>query len=229
MPVNMTSMGKLQRMDVSSAPASTAETALTRPVSHWALHRRLYNWVLLLAHHRHSTTVLFILSFTESSFFPIPPDVLLLPLAMEKRHRAFWLATVCTLASVLGGMFGYLIGWGLWALVQDFCFMYMFSKAQFDTVTDLYKNWDFWVVFAAGFTPLPYKLFTIAGGVSHISFPMMVLASLIGRGARFFLVASLMWKFGAPVKRFIDRYFNWLSLLFVVLLAGGFACIKLMH
>ncbi len=214
-----------------SVEASTVpvDAAVATPVSRWAIHRRLYDWVLSFAHHKHSTTALFTLSFAESSFFPIPPDVLLAPMAMERRERAFWLATVCTVASVLGGMFGYLIGWGFWELVQDFCFTYLFSESKFDVVTRLYHDWDFWVIFAAGFTPLPYKIFTIAGGVFHISFPMLVIASLIGRGARFFLVAGLMWKFGAPVKGFIDRYFNWLCLLFTILLVGGFMAIKLIH
>jgi len=216
-------------MNNSSIPSRNTDSVTMALVPSWAIHRRLYNWVLSFVHYRYATTALFILSFTESSFFPIPPDVLLLPMAMEKRHKAFWLASVCTLASVLGGILGYLIGWYVWELVQDFCFTYLFSRIKFDTVTKLYQNWDFWVVFVAGFTPLPYKIFTIAGGVSHISFPMLVLASLISRGARFFLVAGLMWKFGAPVKGFIDCYFNWLTILFVTLLGGGFACIKLLH
>ncbi|MEE9212158.1 MAG: YqaA family protein, partial [Phycisphaeraceae bacterium] len=177
----------------------------------------------------HSTVALCCLSFAESSFFPVPPDVLLMPMAMERRQRAWWYAAVCTASSVVGGMFGYLIGWGLWEIVSDFCFRFLFSQEQFSTVTGLYQKWDFWIVFLAGFTPLPYKVFTIAGGVSHISLPMLVIASIVGRGGRFFLVAGLMWKFGDPVRKFIDRYFNWLCVLFGILLVGGVAALKLLH
>ena len=170
-----------------------------------------------------------LLSFAESSFFPIPPDVLLIPMAMERRRRAMAYAAACTAASVVGGMFGYLIGWGLWEVVGDFLLQHIPGfRANFDHASALYQQYDFWVVFCAGFTPLPYKIFTIAGGVARISFPMLIVASIVGRGARFFLVAGLMWKFGAPVKALIDRYFNLACVLFALLLVGGFAVLKLL-
>lgn len=206
-----------------------AEAAVV--VSRWAIHRRMYDWILSFAHHRHSTTALFALSFAESSFFPIPPDVLLMPMCLGNRRRAFWFAGVCTLASAVGGMAGYLIGWGLWEALSGFFFAYIpgFTQARFDQVAGLYEQYNFWVVFVAAFTPIPYKIITIAGGVFHISLPMFMIASVIGRGLRFFWVAWLMWQFGPPVVRFIDRYFNLLCVLFTILLIGGFAAFKYLH
>ena len=210
--------------DRAAAPTSDV------PVGRWALHRRLYDWVLSLADRKYATTALCLLSFAESSFFPIPPDVLLIPMAMQRRRRAMWYATVCTAASVIGGMFGYLIGWGLWEVVGEFLLEHVPGfEANFNKAQEFYDRYDFWIVFFAGFTPLPYKVFTIAGGVASISFPMLIIASIVGRGARFFLVAGLMWKFGEPVKHWINRYFSLSCIIFAVLLAGGFAVLKLVN
>jgi membrane protein YqaA with SNARE-associated domain len=200
-----------------------------RLASRWAIHRRLYIWVLSLAHHKHSTLALFLLSFAESSFFPIPPDVLQIALTLERRNRAWFYAMVSTAASVLGGAAGYLIGWGLWELVKSFFFTYIpgFTPEVFEKVRSLYEQYDFWIVFSAAFTPIPYKVFTITAGVCHISLLMFFIASAIGRGGRFFLVAALLWKFGPPIRTFIDRYFNWLCIAATVLLIGGFAAIKM--
>ncbi|MCS7034251.1 MAG: hypothetical protein NZ561_09685, partial [Phycisphaerae bacterium] len=131
--------------------------AAAAPVSRWAIHRRLYDWVLSFAHSRHSTWSLFALSFAESSFFPIPPDVLLMPLCLGNRARAFWFATVCTVASVLGGAFGYLIGWGAWEVTSTYAFRYIpgFTPEVFARVQGLYEQHNFWVVFVAAFTPIP--------------------------------------------------------------------------
>ena len=210
-----------------SPPDADAEGP-TRPVSRWALHRRLYDWVLSFARRKHATTALFLLSFAESSFFPVPPDVLLIPMAMERRRRAMWYATVCTAASVVGGMFGYLIGWGAWEVWGDFLLEWVPGlRKYFDKAFELYREHDAWAVFLAALTPIPYKVFTIVGGVARISFPMLILASIVGRGARFFLVAGIMWKFGARAKPLIDRYFNLACVLFAILLIGGFAVLKL--
>lgn len=195
----------------------------------WQTHRRMYEWVLSLAHHKHSTTALFVLSFAESSFFPIPPDVLQIMLTMERRSRAWYYAAVSLAGSVLGGVLGYLIGWGLWEAVQGVFYRYVFSESAFASVQLLYQKWDFWAVFFAAFTPIPYKVFTIAAGVFSISLPMFILGSIIGRGGRFFAVAALLWWFGPPVKRFIEKYFNWLTLAFGVLLVGAFAALKMLH
>lgn len=193
------------------------------PVPAWALHRRLYDWVLSLAHRPWATAALALVSFAESSFFPIPPDVLQIALTLERRARAFYYAAVSTLASVLGGLAGYAIGWGLWESAQPFALKYVFSKAQFDHVTDLYKSYDVWIVFAAAFTPIPYKVFTIAGGVAGIDLVPFALASLIGRGGRFFLVAALLYWQGPRVKRLVETYFNLLTMILLVILIAGYA------
>jgi membrane protein YqaA with SNARE-associated domain len=215
----------------TSPPAeSTAsvEAHAAPKVHRWALHRRLYDWVLSLAHHRHSTRALFLLSFAESSFFPIPPDVLQIALTLERQNRAWWYATVSTFASVLGAVAGYLIGWGLWHALADFFFRYIpgFTPAVFEQVRQLYQDYDALIVFTAAFTPIPYKVFTIAGGVCSVSIPMFLLASLVGRGARFFLVAALLWRFGPPIRAFVERYFNLLTTVFTLLLIGGIVAVK---
>lgn len=212
-------------------PSDSATQVTPRPVPRWAIHRRLYDWVLSLAHRKHSTWVLFLLSFAESSFFPIPPDVLLAPLCLGNRNRAMWFATVTTVASVLGAVVGYLIGWGAWEAMDQIMFDYVpgFSQKKFDTVAQWYDRWGVGVLFAAAFTPIPFKIFTIAGGVFEQPLVWFVLVSLVGRGARFFLVAVLFRWAGAKAVPFIDKYFNWLCVLFVLLLVGGLAILELMH
>ena len=195
-------------------------------VSRWAIHRRMYDWVLGFAHHKYSTAALAILSFAESSFFPLPPDVLLLPMCLARRNRSFWYATVCSISSAVGGMVGYAIGWWLWGHVSAFFFHYIFSEQGFDTVATMYRKYNFVAVFAAGFTPLPYKVFTIAAGVCKIGFGMFVLASIVSRSARFFIEATLAWKFGPPVRILIDKYFNWICIAITLLGIVGFIAIK---
>lgn len=202
------------------------QEVLSPPRERPGLHRRLYNWVLSWADSPWGMAALFALALAESSFFPIPPDPLLMALALGRRARSFTYATACSFASVVGGIFGYLIGAFLWDTVRDLCFTYIFSEEMFNYVGGLYNEYDFLAVFIAGFTPIPYKVFTIAGGVFRISFPTFVLASAISRSARFFLVAGLIYIFGPPIRSFIDRYFNLLSILFVILLALGFLAFK---
>lgn len=211
---------------LAAAAAASAMAAVPR----WHLHRRLYDWVLSWAHSRHSTAALFMLSFAEASFFPVPPDVLQIALTLERRARAWFYATVSAVASVFGGVLGYAIGWGIWETASGFFFRYVpgFSQDKFDLVERWYDQWGVWVLFAAAFTPIPFKIFTIAGGVFHQPLLLFVPVSLIGRGLRFFIVAALLYYFGAPMKTFIEKYFNLLSLLFVFLLIGGFAVIKAM-
>jgi len=184
--------------------------------------RQLYNWVLSWAESIYADYALFVLAFAESSFFPVPPDVLLITLNIGKPKKSFKYATICTAGSVLGGMFGYLIGYGIWQLVKNFFFKYVFSEQLFLKVQSLYQHNAFWSVFTAGFTPIPYKVFTIAAGVCEISFFMLVVASILSRGARFFLLSTLIWYFGAPIKKFIEKYFNLLTIIFTVLLIMGF-------
>lgn len=211
----------------NAAVLPATDVAAAKPVSKWAIHRRMYDWVLSLSHKKHATTALFGLSFAESSFFPIPPDVLQIALTLERRDKAFFYAAVSTVASVLGGMFGYLIGFAFWHALSGFFLTYVFKEEVFTNVQGLYEQYNFWCVFIAAFTPVPYKVFTIAAGVFSVSFPMFVIASIIGRGMRFFIVAGLLHKFGPPIKTFIEKYFNLLSLVFGIVLIGAFALLKL--
>jgi membrane protein YqaA with SNARE-associated domain len=190
------------------------------------LPRRLYDWTLHWASTPYALPALGILAFAESSFFPIPPDILLIVLALGLPRRAFVYAGVCSVASVLGGIAGYGLGYFLWQGVDQFFYTYVFSQAAFNDVAALYNEHAFWAVFTAGFTPIPYKVFTVSAGVCQINLPMFVLASVISRSARFFAVAALIFFFGPPIKRFIDRYFNLLAVAFTVLLIGGFVVIK---
>lgn len=190
--------------------------------------RRLYEWVLSWAHKKHSNTALFALSFAESSFFPIPPDVLQIALSVEKPKKSYWYAAISSVGSVLGGIFGYFIGLKLWHLLQDFFFTYIpgFSHHAFEVIQAKYELYNFWIVFTAGFTPIPYKVITISAGVFEIGFLVFVIASAISRSARFFLVATLLYFFGPKIKEFIDKYFNILTIVFMVLLIGGFVVLK---
>jgi membrane protein YqaA with SNARE-associated domain len=199
--------------------------------------RNLYDWVLHWAETPYGPIALFAIAFAEASFFPIPPDPLLIALVLGARKKAFRFAMICTIASVCGGVLGYAIGyfawWGIDGNFSPLANFFLnnipgFSVKNFLKVQELYQNWDFWVVFTAGFTPLPYKVFTISGGAFAINFFMFMLASVISRAGRFYLVAFLIWKFGPQIKGFIDKYFNWLAIAFTVLLIGSFVLIKYM-
>lgn len=197
--------------------------------------RKLYDWVLHWAETPYGPIALFILAFAESSFFPIPPDALLIALVLGATTKAFKFALNCTIASVLGALLGYTIGHFLWwTPSNEFTSIAMFffnnipgftQKLFFDVQT-MYDKYNFWIVFTAGFTPIPYKVITISAGAFNIDVIMFVIASVISRGARFFLVAFLIWKFGPQIRNFIDKYFNWLAIAFTVLLIGGFVAIK---
>ncbi len=190
--------------------------------------RRLYDWVLHWAATPYGVPALFLLAFAESSVFPIPPDVLLLALCLAVPLRSFYFALIASLGSVLGGIVGYGIGRGLWEALSGFFFRYVpgFTEGIFLQVQQLFSSYDFWVVFTAGFTPLPYKVITIGAGVFNINFPVFIGASLVSRSLRFFLVAWLIHRFGPAMRNFIEKYFNLLSILFIVLLIGGFVIIK---
>ncbi|MDP8214793.1 MAG: YqaA family protein [Candidatus Euphemobacter frigidus] len=197
--------------------------------------RNLYDWVLHWANTPYGPLALFVLAFSESSFFPIPPDVLLIALILGNPRKAFRFALICSIASIVGGSFGYFIGYHLWwsspgvySALAEFFFNHIpgFTQLLFDTVRQKYELYSFWIVFTAGFTPIPYKVITISAGAFNINFPLFLIASTISRTARFFLVSVLLWKFGPPIKVFIDKYFNLLSIAFVVLLVLGFVVIK---
>ncbi len=188
--------------------------------------RKLYDWVLHWAQTPAAEKALFSIAFIESSVFPIPPDVLLIAMVLSTREKWLRYASICLAGSVLGGLFGYFLGWGVWQVVHPFFFQYVFSEATFEKVRGLYARYDFWVVFTAAFTPIPYKVFTIAGGVCRINLTAFIAASLLGRAGRFFFVSGLLRIFGERVHAFIDKYFNWLTYLFLAALIGGFLAIK---
>ncbi|MDR3236091.1 MAG: DedA family protein [Prevotellaceae bacterium] len=188
--------------------------------------KRLYNWVLSWADSKWGCPVLFAVAFAESSFFPVPPDVLLIALCLGNTKKAFRFSLICMAGSVMGAMLGYTLGMYAWQGVQGWFIPSVFSQESFNAVAAAYEKWNFWAVFTAGFTPLPYKIFTITAGVCHINFLMFILASVVGRSLRFFLVGGLIWKFGAPVKVFIDKYFNLLAVAFTVILIGSFVLLK---
>lgn len=206
----------------------TTPTPPTSPTVKKGLIRRLYDWVLHWADTRYALPALFVLSFAESSFFPIPPDVLLIALCIGNVQKGYRFAAWCSIASVLGGMAGYGIGALLWTDgMREFFTTYVFSQAKFDYVGGLYERWNFWIVFGAAFSPIPYKVITITAGVFGVSFPLFVLASVIGRSARFFLVAWLFRRYGPPIKDFIERRFALVTIAGTALLIGGFLAFKL--
>lgn len=175
-------------------------------------------WVESWAATPYGTWALFLISFAESSFFPIPPDVLLIPLCLGDPSRSFWFAAVCSAGSVLGGIAGYGIGYyGGRPLVYK-----LFSDDKVRAVERYYDRYNAWAIGIAGLTPLPYKIFTISGGACAINFKVFVLASVISRSLRFFAVATLIYLYGTPIKAFIDKYLDVLSIAFVVLLVLGF-------
>ena len=190
--------------------------------------RLLYDWVLGWADTPYGTPALFTMSFAESSFFPIPPDVLLVALCLGDRARSFRFALWCSVASVLGGLAGYGIGAFFWDIqaVQDFFYSYVFSQKTFEDVRKLYEDWNFWIVFVAAFTPIPYKVITITAGVCGIGLPMFVVASVIGRSARFYLVAWALWRWGEPAKRLLDKHLGWITTALAALGIGGFVALK---
>lgn len=190
--------------------------------------RRLYDWVLHWAETPYGPAALFLLTFAESSFFPIPPDPLLMALCLGMPSRSYRFAAWATLASVLGGLLGYGIGALAWELLDDFFFTWVpgVTPEAFLRVQGLYETYDFWAIFLAGLTPIPYKVFTISSGIFDIRLGIFVLASVLSRGLRFFVVAALIHRFGRPIQAFIDRYFNLLTWVFAVLVILGFVVVE---
>jgi len=188
--------------------------------------KSLYDWVLSWAEKPGGEAALYSLAFAESSFFPIPPDPLLIAFCLSKPDRSLNFALFTTIFSVIGGMFGYLIGFALFEIVGKPILNFYNYWDAYNNVKSMFDTYGFIAVFIAGFTPIPYKVFTIASGSLYFNFPLFVLASIISRGARFFLVSIIMFFFGKPAKEFIDKYFDWLSLAFVILLIAGFLVIK---
>lgn len=191
--------------------------------------QRLYDWTMAWAAHKHALLILALIAFAESSFFPIPPDILLIPMVLAARDKAWKYALVCTVASVAGGIAGYGIGYGAFETLAQPVLDFYNAASKFETIKAQYNEYGVLIVFSAGFSPIPYKLFTIASGVTHMDLTSFALTSFIGRGLRFFIVAGLLWKFGEPIRTFIERHLGKLTLIFVVLLVGGFALLKLWH
>ena len=188
--------------------------------------RRLYDWTMELAAHRSAPWALAGVSFIESSVFPIPPDVMLIPMVLAERRKAWFYATLCTAASVVGGAFGYFIGYFLFETVgEPILRLYGYQEA-FQDFAARYNDWGAWIVFMAGVTPFPYKVITIASGATQLNFFVFMLASVAARGLRFFVVAGLLYWFGPPIKDFIERRLGLLFTIFVILLLGGFAVVK---
>jgi membrane protein YqaA with SNARE-associated domain len=182
----------------------------------------MVDWVIGWAQSPSAVTALFVLAFAESSFFPIPPDVLLIAMAILRPELAFKFALICAVGSVLGGMFGYFIGWaGGRPLLHK-----LFSEAKIQTVKRAFEKYEVWAIAVAGFTPIPYKVFTLSAGTFEIPFKPFALVSALSRSARFFLVAGAIYLWGESVRHLIEDYFNWLSIIFMVLLIGGFVLIK---
>ena len=197
--------------------------------------RNLYDWVLKWSNSKYGPLMLGLMAFAEASFFPIPPDVLLIPLALGLRAKALRLAFICSLGSILGAIFGYVIGSFLWwEGVNQFSWLARlffnvipgFTPEIFYSIQTKYEIWNFWVVFTAGFTPIPFKVITISAGAFDINFILFVIASTLSRSARFFLLSALIWKFGESMRDFIDKYFNLLAIIFMILLIGSFVLIK---
>ncbi|MDY6857309.1 MAG: YqaA family protein [Thermodesulfobacteriota bacterium] len=188
--------------------------------------KKLYDWVLHWAETPYGIWALFFLAFAESSFFPIPPDVLLIALAISIPDKSFRFALVCSIGSVMGGAFGYFLGLQFMEFIGQPIIAFYGAHDKFDYMQQLYNKYDAWAVAVAGFTPIPYKVFTIAAGACEINFSIFILVSLLSRSARFFIIGGLIFAFGAPIKSFIDKYFNILAIAFTVLLIMGFIAIK---
>ncbi|MDZ7841309.1 MAG: YqaA family protein [Gammaproteobacteria bacterium] len=185
----------------------------------------LYDRVIRWSRHRHAPRYLALLSFTESSFFPIPPDVMLAPMVLAQRERAWYLASITTIASVLGGLLGYLIGWVLFDQLGQPIIEFYDAEQKLETVKAWFDEYGVWVVFIAGFSPVPYKLFTVTSGLLSMALLPFVLASAVGRGARFFLVAGLIHWGGEPFAAFIEKRVNiigWTAVAAIVVLLVAF-------
>jgi membrane protein YqaA with SNARE-associated domain len=190
--------------------------------------RRLYDWTLSLANTPHALWALAAVAFVESSVFPIPPDILMIPMIIAAPHRAWLIAGVCTVSSVLGGAFGYYIGMFLFDSV-GFPVLDFYGKTEyFDEFALRYNEWGAWAVLIAGVTPFPYKVITILSGATALNFWVFMVASIVARGLRFFIVAALLWKFGPPIREFIEKRLGLMFTLFCVLLVGGFAAVRYM-
>lgn len=190
--------------------------------------RRLYDWTMSLAATRHAERALATVSFVESSFFPIPPDVLLIPMVLAERLKWLRYALVCTIASVVGALLGYFIGAFLYEAVGRPILAFYGKEDAFVQIAEWYNTWGGWGVLFAAVTPFPYKVLTIFSGATGLNLVTFVVVSIVGRGLRFFLVAWLLYSFGPPIRLFIEKHLGLLFILFMILLVGGFVAVRYM-
>ena len=188
--------------------------------------KHLYDRTMRIAAHKHASWWLAGISFVESSVFPIPPDVVLMPMCLANRNKAFRYALICTIGSVLGGIFAYFIGYFLFESVGKVILNFYDLMEQFTSFQEKYNVWGGWIVFGGGFTPIPYKIITIASGVANMNIFVFCVASIVGRALRFYLIAALLWRYGMPIQTFIEKYLGSLTILFFTLLIGGFISLK---
>ena len=188
--------------------------------------KRLYNWTLLKANHKNAKWYLSLISFAESSFFPIPPDILLIPMALASKARALFYASICTLFSVLGGILGYAIGYFFYNSLGIYIIEFYQLENSFSIFENYYREFGILIVLGAGITPFPYKFITIARGVFGLNIILFIIISSIGRGLRFYLIAILLFFFGDKIKLIIDEYFNLLTIVFFILLVGSVFIIR---
>ena len=188
--------------------------------------KRTYNWTLEKAQHKNAKWYLSLISFAESSFFPIPPDILLIPMALASKAKALFYAFICTLFSVLGGLLGYAIGYFFFNSVGIYIVEFYHLENSFNIFENYYKEFGILIVLGAGITPFPYKFITIASGVFGLNIFLFAIVSIIGRGLRFYLIAILLYFFGEKIRLIIDRYFNILTVTFFILLVGSVFIIR---
>ena len=188
--------------------------------------RKMYEWVMRLAGSRHAPASLAAISFAESSFFPIPPDVMLVPMVLANRQKAFTIATVCTVGSVLGGLLGYAIGYYFFETIGAWVVKTYGLQAGLESFRHGFAEYGTWIILIKGLTPIPYKLVTIASGAAHFDLFTFVWASIVTRGARFFIVAALLWKYGEPIRAFIEKRLTLVTWLFLIALVGGFVAFR---
>lgn len=188
--------------------------------------KRLYDWMMRQASGPNAPRALAIVSFAESSFFPIPPDVMLIPMVLANRSKAWWYASIATVASVIGGLAGYAIGYFLFQGIGEPILRFYGHAGSLDTVKAWFADWGVWILIAKGWTPFPYKVLTILSGFAEMALIPFILASIVARAMRFYLVAGLLYFFGEPIKAFIEQRLTLVTTLFVVALVGGFVAIK---
>jgi len=188
--------------------------------------RRLYDWVLRLAGHRNALYAMGAVAFAESSFFPIPPDVMLVPIVLANRDKAFRIALICTVCSVVGGLLGYAIGFYLFETVGAWLVKAYGLEAGLATFRAGFAEWGLWIILIKGLTPIPYKLVAIASGAAHFDLFTFVWASIVTRGLRFYIVAALLWKFGEPIRSFIEQRLALVTWVFLIALIGGVVALR---